>query len=118
MLRASDIERLHVALLAVACALAVGTGWLSAAGILLGGAVMGVNFWLMRQIFGRLFVPLADQRPVLVFGMVFAKFSLLLGVLGLLFFRVRIDALAFGIGATVLLVACVMAALWRRPAIA
>lgn len=118
MLRASDIERLHLVLLGVACALAVGTGWLSAWGILLGGAVMGANFWLMRQIFGRLFVPRPEQRPVLVFGMVFAKFSLLLAVLGVLFWRVPIDALAFGFGATILLVACVAAALWRRPAIA
>jgi hypothetical protein len=118
MLRASDIERLHLALLGVACAVAIGTGWLSPWGILLGGTVMGVNFWLMRQIFGRLFVAHAEPRPGLVFGMVFAKFAILLGVLALLFWRVPIDALAFGIGATILLVACVSAALWRRPLIA
>jgi len=118
MLRASDIERLHLALIGLACVLAAATGWLSAWGVLLGAAVMGANFWLMRQIFSRILTPGAEQRPVLVFGMVFAKFSLLLALLGLLFSRVRIDALAFGFGATLLLVACVAAAMWRRPAIA
>ena len=118
MLRARDIEHLHLVLLASACALAAATPWLSPWGILLGGAVMGANFWLMRQIFARVFSLAREPRPGLVFGLVFAKFSLLLALLGLLFRRVPLDALAFGVGATLLLVACVGAALWRRPAIA
>jgi hypothetical protein len=118
MLRARDIEHLHLVLLGVACAFAAATPWLSPWGILLGGAVMGANFWLMRQIFGRLFTPAREPRAGLVFALVFAKFSLLLGLLALLFRRVPLDALAFGVGATLLLVACVAAAVWRRPAIA
>jgi hypothetical protein len=118
MLEAGNIQRLHAALLAAVCALAAATGWLAPSGVLLGGAVMGLNFWLMEQIFRRLLVPGSEQRPVLVFGLVFAKFTLLLGLLGLLFWRVPLDALAFGVGATLLLVACVAAALRRRPAIA
>jgi hypothetical protein len=42
------------------------------------------------------------------------KFTLFIGLLGLLFWRVPLDPLAFGIGATLLLVACVVSAL-RRP---
>ena len=79
---------------------------------------MGANFWLMRQIFARIFAPSREPRPGLVIGLVLAKFSLLLALLALLFRRVPLDALAFGIGATLLLIACVGAAVWRRPAIA
>jgi hypothetical protein len=42
------------------------------------------------------------------------KFSIVIGLIALLFWRVQLDPLAFGIGATLLLVACVAATL-RQP---
>ena len=113
-LRLEDIERLHVGLLATATALAQATAWVSAWSVLLGGAVMGANFWLMRQLSRRLLAPGGGRRPAVVVGLLLAKFSLFMGLLGLLFWRAPIDPLGFGVGATMLLVACVAAAL-RQP---
>jgi hypothetical protein len=111
-LRLQDIERLHLGLLAVALCAAYASGRLAPLSLLLGSAVMGGNFWLMRQLAAR--VVTAQRRPALVLGLMLAKFSLFLGLLGLLFWRVRLDPLAFSVGATLLLVACVIAAL-RQP---
>jgi hypothetical protein len=112
-LRLQDIERLHLGLLGIAVGAAYATGRLAPLSLLLGGAVMGANFWLMRQLATRLFTP-ARRRPELVLALVLAKFSLFIGLLGLLFWRVRLDPLAFCVGATLLLVACVIGAL-RQP---
>ncbi len=109
-LRPADIERLHLELLVVASAVAFATRWVSPWSLLLGGAVMGTNFWLMRQAFQGLVRPARPRRRGVVFGLVLVKFSLLMGLLGALFWRVPIDALGFGAGATVLQVACVVAA--------
>jgi len=112
-LRLEDIERLHLGLLAVAVCAAGATGWLAPLSLLLGGAVMGGNFWLMRQLAMRLLAP-DGQRPGVVMALMLAKFSLFVGLVGLLFWRVALDPLAFGVGASLLLIACVVAAL-RQP---
>jgi len=112
-LRLQDIERLHLGLLAAAVCAAYATGWLAPASVLLGGAVMAANFWLMRQLASRLLAS-GGRRPGIVLGLMLLKFTLFIGLIGLLFWRVRIDPLAFGVGATLLLVACVGAAL-RQP---
>jgi len=110
-----QIERTHVVLLALAVGAAYLSRWLSPWSVLLGGAVMGVNFWLMRQLFARLMRPENQNRPGIVLGLALVKFSLFVGLLAVLFWRVQLDALAFGVGATVLLVACVAAALRQQP---
>jgi hypothetical protein len=112
-LRLQDIERLHVVLLGAAACAAYLTGKLAPVSVLLGGGVMGANFWLMRQLSTRLFTA-GGRRPGVVLVLVLIKFSLFLGLLGLLFWRVPLDPLAFGVGASMLLVACVAAAL-RQP---
>jgi len=112
-LRLQDIERLHLVLLGAAVCVAYVTGRLAAPSLLLGGGVMGANFWLMRQLAGRLFTG-GGRRPEVVLVLMLLKFSLFLGLLGLLFWRVPLDPLAFGVGASILLIACVVAAL-RRP---
>lgn len=109
-LQPEDIERLHLELLIVASTVAFATPWVSPWSVLLGGAVMGSDFWLMRQAFQRLVRPARPRRPGVVFGLVLVKFSLLMVLLGALFWRVPIDALGFGVGAAVLPVACVAAA--------
>ncbi len=112
-LRLQDIERLHLGLLAGAVCAAYVSGRLAPWSVLLGGAVMGANFSLMRHLATRLFAP-QRRRPEVVLGLVLAKFSVFLGLLALLFWRVPLDPLAFGVGATLLLVACVATAL-RHP---
>jgi hypothetical protein len=113
-LRLQDIERLHVVLLAALVCAAYASGLFAPRSVLLGGAVMGGNFWLMRQLATRLFTP--NGRPVMVLGLMLVKFTLFLGLLAALFWRLPIDPLAFGIGATALLVACVVVALRAAPA--
>jgi uncharacterized membrane-anchored protein len=108
-LRLEDIERLHLALLAVAGGIAFLTAWVSGWSLLLGGTVMGANFYVLRQLARRLLTP-QQHRPWVVPLLMLVKFSLFLGLLGLLFWRVPLDPAAFGIGATLLLVACVAAA--------
>ena len=115
-LRLQDIERLHLGLLAVAVCAAYASGRLAPLSLLLGGAVMGGNFWLMRQLASRMITP-ERRRPGVVLTLMLTKFSLFIALVGLLFWRVRVDALAFGLGASLLLVSCVAAALWQ-PSVA
>lgn len=110
-LRVWDIERLHLQLLLLAIGVALLTQWMSAWSLFLGGAVMGLNFWLMHRIFERLLDTRRRPQPALVMGLLLAKFSLFLGLLAILFWRLPIDGMGFGVGVTILLVACVAAAL-------
>jgi hypothetical protein len=113
-LHVRDIERLHLQLLSVAVGIALLTQWVSAWSLLLGGGVMGANFWLMHRLFARLLDTRRPSQPVVVLGLLIVKFGLFLGLLGLLFWRLPIDGLGFGIGATLLLIACVAAALRQQ----
>ena len=117
-IKLEEIERTHVMLLATVVGAAFLTRWLSPWSVLLGGAVMGANFWLMRQLFARLLQPANRSRPRIVLALALAKFSLFVGLLGVLFWRVEIDALGFAVGATVLLVACLTQALRHQPTVA
>jgi hypothetical protein len=111
-IRLREVERLHLALLAAAVCTAFASGWLSAPSLLLGGAVMGANLWIMRQLARRMFASTTPRRTTMV-ALVIAKFALFMALLGLLFWRAPVDALAFGVGATLLPLACVLAAV--RP---
>jgi hypothetical protein len=113
--RLRQVERLHVGLLAAAVGAAYVSGGLPAPSLLLGGAVMGANLWLMRQLARRLVA--ATQRRATMIALVVAKSAIFMGLLGLLFWRAPVDALAFGVGATLLPLACVIAAL-RPPRLA
>jgi len=113
-IRLQDIERLHLGLLGVVACAAYASGRLAPGSVLLGGAAMGANFWLLRQLAARLVTP-GGRRPGAVLALMLAKFSILIGLVALLFWRVRIDPLAFGLGASLLLVACVIEALRRSP---
>lgn len=110
--RLREVERLHLVLLAVAVCLAAASGWLAAPSLLLGGAVMAANLWLMRQLARRVFA--SGRQRTTIIGLVVAKFAIFMALLLLLFWRAPIDALAFGVGATLLPLACVFVAV--RPA--
>jgi len=113
------IELLHGRLLlAVAAAAALGS-WRCSAGVFLGGLVMGGEFRLNRELARRLVGRGAVPGRAVVSGLAFLKFSLFLGLLGLFFWRVPVDGLSFGLGATLLPVACVLETLrgrWRVAA--
>lgn len=112
-IRLENIERLHWALVAGVCVLGALSGAMSPWSVLLGGAVMGGNFWLMRHLFRRILRPEGNKAVVL--GIVLLKFALFTGLLAMLMFRAPIEPVGFGAGATVLLVACVVEALRRQP---
>ena len=112
--RAQDIQKLHLELVGTSTAVAFLTPGLSAPSLLAGGAVMGADFWLMGQIAQRVFEP--GRKPGWIAALMVAKFALLLGPLAILFWRAPIEPLSFGLGATLLLVACVVAALRGRAA--
>lgn len=110
-IRLETIERLHFGLLAAAVCAAYLSGWFGAGSVLFGGAVMALNFWLLKQMARRLVTPGRERRAWIVPVLMIGKFSVFLGLLSLLFWRVPLDPMGFAVGATVLLVACVVAAL-------
>lgn len=114
-LQLENIERLHVALLAAVCGLAWCTRCCAPGSVLLGGAVMGGNVWLMRQLFRRLLTPDGARQVAGVMAVVLLKFSIFLGLLAMLLWRVPVDPLGLGVGVTVLLVACVVEAVRHQP---
>lgn len=109
------ILRLHLQLLGVAALVALLTSWASPWSLLAGGAAMGTNFWLLSRLAGLALAPSRRQRPGLMVGLLIGKFSLFLGMLGLLFWRLPIEPIGFGVGSTLLLVACLASVLNGRP---
>jgi len=108
------IKRLHVALMGAAAAVAYMTGWADASSVLLGGAVMGLNFYLLQLIAGLLRPDVLDAakrgRAAVAVAAFVLKFSLFLGLLVAVFWRVPVEGLSFAVGVTLLLVACVIEA--------
>ena len=108
------VAKIHVALLTGAVVLALATRWMDAASVLLGGAVMGLNLWLLRIIAGALTGAAADpqrQRQVgWALGAILLKFGLFLGLAAMLLWRLPVEGMSFALGVTLLLVACVIAA--------
>ena len=77
--------------------------------LVLGGAVMGANFYLLRLITNVLRPdPARPGRARIAVAAMTLKFGLFLGLLGMLFWRVPIEGMSFATGVTLLLVACVL----------
>ncbi len=108
------ILKIHAVLLASAVAGAWVTRWAEPASMVLGGLVMGVNFWLMRVLAGALStraMRAEDRRRVgLAVGALALKFGLFLGLLALLLTHLPVEGMSFAVGVTLLLVACVVEA--------
>jgi hypothetical protein len=115
-IRLEDIERLHLVLLAATACVAYLSGWFAPPSVLLGGAVMGLNFWLLKQMVRRLVGGHSGRRQWVVVLLMVGKFSLFMGLLGLLFWRIPLDPMGFAVGATVLLVSCVVVAVRSQGA--
>ena len=109
------IGKLHVALLVGVGAVVYATRWGEASSVMLGGAVMGLNFWLLQWISTLLrpdaFDPGKRGRAGLAVAAFVLKFGLFIGLLAALFWRVPVEGMSFALGVTVLLVACVVEAL-------
>ncbi len=106
------IGKFHVGLLAAVGALAYATRWADAGSILLGGLVMGLNFWLLRIMTNVLRPGSVDPskrgRVGLAVAAMTLKFGLFLGLLAALFWRLPIEGMSFALGVTLLLVACLL----------
>ena len=103
------ISKMHVGLLGATGGVAYATQWGEPASLLLGGAVMGANFWLLRLI-TNLLRPGGRARAAVAVAAFVAKFMLFFGLLLLLFWRVPIEGMSFAFGATMLLLACLLEA--------
>ncbi len=106
------IAKIHVALVAGGGAVAYATRWMEPASLLLGGAVMGASFWLLRVIARAMAAAAAEPerqgRLGVALGAMLLKFGLFLGLIAGLFWRLPIEAKSFAAGVTLLLVACVL----------
>lgn len=108
------IGKLHVGLVGATGGVAYATHWMEPGSVLLGGAVMGANFYLLRLIAWLLrpdaFDPEKRGRVALAVAAFVLKFGLFLGLLAALFWRLPIEGMSFALGVTLLLVACVLEA--------
>jgi len=108
------ISVVHVVLVAAAAGVAYATRWIEPASLVLGGAVMGANFYLLRLISNLLRPEWLDAarrgRAALAVAALVLKFGLFLGLLAALFWRVTLEGMSFALGVTLLLVACVVEA--------
>ena len=108
------IGKIHVGLVGATGGVAYATHWIEPGSVLLGGAVMGANFYLLRLIANLLrpdaFDPAKRGRIVLAVAAFVLKFGLFIGLLAALFWRLPIEGMSFALGVTLLLVACVLEA--------
>jgi hypothetical protein len=106
------ISKIHVGLLGATGGLAYVTQWIQPGSVLLGGAVMGANFWLLRLITNILRPASSESgqriRAVVAVAAFVLKFALFIGLIALLFWRMPIEGMSFALGATLLLVACLL----------
>jgi len=106
------IGRIHLGLLGATGGVAYATHFAEPGSVLLGGAVMGANFYLLRLITNLLrpdaFDPEKRGRVALAVAAFVLKFGLFLGLLAALFWRLPIEGMSFALGVTLLLVACVL----------
>jgi len=106
------IGKFHIGLLVAVGALAFATRWVDPGSVLLGGVVMGANFWLLRIMTNVLRPGGVDPhnrgRVALAVGAMTLKFGLFLGLLAALFWRLPIEGMSFALGVTLLLVACLL----------
>ena len=106
------IGKIHIGLLGATGGVAYATHFAEPGSVLLGGAVMGANFYLLRLITNLLRPDAFDAekrgRVALAVAAFVLKFGLFLGLLAALFWHLPIEGMSFALGVTLLLVACVL----------
>lgn len=113
------IEALNVALVGAGA----GLGWLSGLvhvpSFILGGAVMHVNFWLLKRVVRSLFgvstdtVATGGGQRVRTAGWLAAKLGFFFLLLSAVIVRYPVEAKSFAAGVPLLLIACVITSLRR-----
>jgi hypothetical protein len=116
-LRAVSVERIGRVAVVLTCGavvVSVLTGVGDPQGVAAGGAVMVLNYHLIRTLVSRLITPRGSRLPAI--GALVLKFGLM-GVLVLgLFYRFPVEPMSFAFGASLLSVAAVLdATLLGRP---
>ena len=106
------IGKFHLGLLTLVAAVAYFTHWAAPGSVVLGGLVMGANFWLLRLITNVLCPADTESsqrgRVTLAVTALTLKFGLFLGLLAALFWRFPIEGMSFALGVTLLLIACLL----------
>ena len=100
------VQRTSVLLLAALVVGALFTGLGSPLSLIVGGAFMLADFYLIRVLVSRLIRPGAGR--VLAFGGLALKFLLVLALVAAVFYQWPVEPLSFAAGASVLLVAAVI----------
>lgn len=108
------VGKTHIGLVAAAAAMAVAGGVGDPLSLVLGGAVMGANLWLLRVMTDVMVRRSASDDgglgAGLAVGAIVLKFGLFLGLVAALLARVPIEGVSFAVGVTLLLAACVVEA--------
>ena len=107
------IELLNLILLGIGALVGWSLGWMHVPSFLLGGAIMQINFWLLKKVVRTALAPAktgssGKARAALWFS---AKGLLFLLLLSALFIRYPIEAGSFICGVSLLLLACVIVSL-------
>lgn len=106
------ISMLHAGLVGAGGGLSYATHWGAPGSLLLGGAVMGLNFWLLRVVTNALRPGVLDAgkpgRAAAAVAALTLKLGLFLGLLAVLFWNLPIEGMSFAVGVTLLLVACLL----------
>ena len=105
------VELWHGLLLLLAVATLGQTKLVDVKALLIGGAFMGLNFFLLGFGILWMLVPLAGTGRVKAgVALILLKILFFLGLLTLLFFRFEIDALSFALGFSTLILAVLVEA--------
>ncbi len=105
------IERLNLFFIAIGAVVGWGTGLLHAPSVVLGGAVMGVNFWLLKKLVRSLLSRPGERAKARAALWLIGKGAFFLVLLSTLFFRFSIQGGSFVVGVSLLLLACVVGVL-------
>jgi hypothetical protein len=97
MLRALELStRYQIPILLLATVASVGLWPEGAAGVLIGGILMGANFWLIRFLLGKVF--LSEQPKTGYVIMLGGKFVAVMGAIPLLMWAFDLHPLGFALG--------------------
>ena len=113
------IEALNVALVGVGAGLGWLGGFLHVPSFVLGGAVMHVNFWLLKRAVRSLFAASEESaaprgsRRLRTAGWLAAKLAFFFLLLSAVIVRYPVEARSFAAGVPLLLIACVITSLRR-----
>lgn len=107
------IETLNLALVCGGALFGWATGLVHVPSLVLGGAVMHANFWLLKKIVRAVLAPGEGRinRRMRAAAWLTVKGALLLLLLSALFVRYPVHAGSFATGASLLLLACVIVSL-------